>query len=121
MNIGPVPVPQALEPFVPYLKFAVAVAGVIATAVTILVASPPAWAFVVITVVTALGVYRVPNSAVQAVLSDGMGALTAAEDALKDAKAGNLAKAQQDAANAIGDAKTAVQDAQVVVKDVGKP
>lgn len=120
MNIGPIPVPAALEPYVPYLKFAAAVAGVVATAVTILVASPPAWAFIVITVVTALGVYTVPNSGVKAVLSDGMAALTAAEDAVKDAKAGNLAKTEQDAANAVADAKAAAKGVQGITQQLPK-
>ena len=120
MNIGPVPVPPALEPVVPYLKFAAAIAGVVATAIVTLVAAPPAWAFLVITVVTALGVYTVPNSAVKAVLSDGMGAYTSAEDVVADAKARDLTKAQADAANAVREAQQAAQDARVVGKDLPK-
>lgn len=119
-NIGPITVPQALEPVVPYLKFAAAVAGVVATAVTILVASPPAWAFIVITVVTALGVYTVPNSSVKAVLSDGMSAFTAAEDAVAAAKAGNLAQTEQDAGNAVADSKAAVQGVQDITQQLPK-
>lgn len=120
-TIGPITVPPALEPVVPYLKFAAAVAGVVATAVTILVASPPAWAFIVITLVTALGVYRVPNSSVKAVLSDGMAAVTSAEDAVSDAKAGNLSQAEQDAADALKAVQATAHDATVVVNEIPKP
>ena len=112
MNIGPIPVPPALEPYVPYLKFIAAVAGVVATAVITLVAVPPAWAYIVVVVTTALGVYTVPNSAVEPVLSDGMAAFTAAEDAVESAKAGNLAQARQDALNAVADSRKAVTDVQ---------
>ena len=94
MKVGPFPVPAALEPLVPYLKFVVAVAGLAATAITILVATPPAWVFLVIAGATALGVRQVPNSGVQAVLSDGMAAFTAAEDAVDAAKAHNLSQAE---------------------------
>lgn len=118
MNIGPVTVPPALEGAVPYLKFAAAVAGVVATAVVILVASPPAWAFMVITIVTALGVLTVPNSGVKAVVTDGEEALTAAEAAVRDAKAGNVAKAEQDAASAVTDAQKGVQAAGEVFKQM---
>jgi hypothetical protein len=120
MNIGPIPVPAALEPVVPYLKFVVAVAGVAATAVTILVAAPPAWVFLVIGVATALGVYTVPNSAVQAVLSDGLGAFQNAEDAVQAAKDRNFATAESDAAAAVTDAKSAVQDVQAITKELPK-
>src|ERR1700743_486826 len=120
-TIGPITVPPALEPVVPYLKFAAAVAGVVATAIVTLVAAPPAWALIVITVFTALGVYSGPNSAVKAVLSDGMGALTSAEDVVSDAKAGNLSQAEQDAADALKDAQQGVQDVTTVVTEIPKP
>lgn len=121
MNIGPIPVPAALEPLVPYLKFVVAVAGVVATAITILVAAPPAWVFLVIAGATALGVRQVPNSGVQAVLSDGLGAFTAAEDAVAAAKAHNLAQVEADVSTAVSDAKQAVQGAEAIVQELPKP
>lgn len=120
-TIGPITVPPALEPVVPYLKFAAAVAGVVATAIVTLVAGPPAWAYLVITVVTALGVYTVPNSSVQAVLSDGLAAVTGAEDAVSAAKAGNLSQAEQDAASALKAAQATAHDATVVVNEIPKP
>src|ERR1700744_5444965 len=120
-TIGPITVPPALEPVVPYLKFAAAVAGVVATAIVTLVAAPPAWAFIVIAVVTSLGVYTIPNSSVKAVLSDGMGALTSAEDAETAAKAGNLSQAEMDAANALKDAQQGAQDVATVVNEIPKP
>jgi hypothetical protein len=118
MNIGPIPVPTALEKYVPYLKFAAALAGVVATAVVTLVAAPPAWAYIVITVVTALGVYTVPNSGVQAVLSDGLAALTGAEDAVKDAKAGNVVKAEADVHGVLADAQAAEAGGEGIVRDI---
>lgn len=118
MNIGPVRLPAALGPVLPYLKFAAALAGVAATAITILVAAPPAWVFVVIAVVTALGVVTVPNSSVQAVIDDGRGALQGAEDAVKDAKAGNLPQAESDVSTAVTDAKGAVQGVEVIEKEL---
>jgi hypothetical protein len=121
MNIGPIRLPAVLNPVLPYLKFVAAVAGVTATAITVLVAAPPAWVFVVIAVVTALGVVTVPNSSVTAVLSDGLGAFQSAEDAVKDAKAGNLSQAESDVNTAVSDAKSAVQGVEDIAQELPKP
>lgn len=57
-KLGPVTVPDKVAP---YLKFAVALAGAVATAIIATVAGPPAWVYIVLAVATALGVKQTPN------------------------------------------------------------
>jgi hypothetical protein len=120
MKIFPVIVPPALAPYVPYLKFIAAAAGVVATAITILMTSPPSWAYLVIAVVTSLGVYSIPNISVKAVLSDGEAAVNAAEKAVKDARGGNVVQAEQDVSSAVKDVQSTVQDVHAITQALPK-
>jgi hypothetical protein len=117
-SIGPVPVPAALEPALPYLKFIVTLAALVATVLSVTVATPPGWVFIVIAVATALGVYVVPNSEVKAVLSDGIGAYKDAEAAYADASAGNYPGARVAALDAVQSGEAAVKGAETVVVDL---
>lgn len=59
--LGFVPVPPPFDRAMPYLKFAVALAGVVLGAVAAFPLSAPLWIPVAIQLVTALGVYLSPN------------------------------------------------------------
>jgi hypothetical protein len=123
-NIGPIPVPAALAPFLPYAKFAIAAAGVVAAAVIAAVAVPPAWAFIVVAAVSALGVFTIPNDNIKAVLVDGHRAVDSGEAALAAARAGNLPLASSDVTQAFQAVEDGVKNAEAVVtdvKDAGKP
>lgn len=119
-NLGPVTVPPPLDKLLPYLKFAVAVAGVVAAAVVTL-AHPPAWAFVVIAVVSALGVYKVPNDTVKAIMVDGQTALDASERAVEAAKTGNFPAVQLNATEALRAAEDGAVRVEAVVKEIEHP
>ena len=117
-NIGPIPVPASLERYLPYAKFAVSVAALVATVLSIVLASPPGWVFLIIAGATAVGVYVVPNSNVKAVLLDGVTAVRSGEAAVAAAKAGNVAGAEADVTQAFQAAQKGVADAEGVVKDI---
>lgn len=109
-------VPAPLLKLWPYAKTVVAVAGVAATVVVALVASPPSWAYMIIAAATALGVRQVPNKQVVAVLQDGLTAVRAGEAAVSDARAGNLPAVGNDVTQAL----SAVKDADTQAVDILK-
>lgn len=117
-NIGPIPVPASLERFAPYAKFAVSVAALIATVLTVVLASPPGWAFMVIAAANALGVYVVRNSNVKAIMLDGVTAVRDGEAALADGKAGNVTGARSEVTQAFRAVQDGVTEAEAVVKDI---
>jgi hypothetical protein len=117
-SLGPVPVPAPLEPLLPYAKFAVAVAGVAATVIAMLVASPPSWVNLVIGAVTALGVFVIPNDTIRAVLVDGKTAVRAGEAAVRDTRTGQFIAAQNDVTVALRAVQDGATQAEAVVKDI---
>ena len=109
-------VPAPLLKLWPYAKFAVAVAALAATVVVGLVASPPAWVYMIIAAATALGVRQVPNKQVGGLLQDGSAAVRAGEAAVGDLKARNLPAAGNDVTQAWGAVKRAGADAEQIFK-----
>lgn len=59
--LGPVPVPPPFDRALPYLKFAVALAGVVLGVIVAFPLSAPLWVPLAIQLVAALGVYLSPN------------------------------------------------------------
>jgi len=114
-------IPAPLAKLLPYAKFAVALAGLAATVVVAVVASPPSWVNIVIAAASALGVVLVPNREVDAVLQDGITAVDDGKAAVSDVKAGNLAAAGNDLTQAFQALQDGAQDAAQVVKDLPKP
>lgn len=122
-NFGPVTVPPPLDKLLPYAKFLVAVAAVAATVVISTVAGPPAWAYVIVSAVSALGVFTVPNDTVRAVLVDGKRAVEAGDAALAAARDGNFSTAGSDvtiAMQAVGDGVKGVEEIVQDVKNAAK-
>lgn len=117
-NLGPIPVPAPLDRLLPYAKSGVAVAGVVATVIIAVMATPPAWAFIVVAAVSALGVFTIPNDNIKAVLVDGGRAVDSAEAALAAAREGNLSAAGADVTQAFSAVEDGVKNAEAVVRDV---
>lgn len=115
---GPVPVPAFLEPVLPYAKFAASLTALVATVVIAVVASPPAWAFMIVGAVSALGVFVVPNTQVQAVLQDGLTAKRAGEAAVSDVKDRNFPKAGSDITTAFRAVQDGVKGAEDIAKEL---
>jgi len=114
-------IPAPLAKLLPYAKFAVALAGLAATVVVAVVASPPSWVNVVIAAASALGVVLVPNKEVDAVLQDGITAADDGKAAVSDVKAGNLAAAGNDLTQSFQAVQDGVRDAEQVYRDLPKP
>lgn len=114
-------VPAPLVRLMPYAKFAVAVAGLAATAVIALVAAPPAWVYLVISAATALGVRQVPNKDISVVFQDGLTAVRAGEAAVSDVRRGDLTGAGGQATIAWHAATDAVQAAEQIAGELPKP
>lgn len=114
-------IPAPLAKLMPYAKFAVALAGLVAAVAVAVLASPPAWVNVVIAAASALGVVLVPNRDVDAVLQDGITAVDAGKAAVSDVKAGNLPAAGNDLTQALQAVQDGAQAAEQVVKDLPKP
>lgn len=111
-------IPAPLVKLMPYAKFIAAVAGLVATVIVTVVASPPAWAFMIIAGVTALGVRQVPNKNVAVVLQDGLTAVRAGEAAVSDAKAGNLPAVSNDVTTALSALKDGETQAVDILKEL---
>lgn len=121
-NLGPIPVPSALEPVLPYVKFVVGLLGVIATVVVATVAAPPAWIYIIISVATALGVFTAKNKTLaddalqlinegELVYHDGKAILT-------DVKTGNIKELQVAGNTIVTDVKQTAVDASAVAADL---
>jgi len=115
-NLGPIPVPAPFDKLLPQAKFVIAVAGVVAGVLVAVLAAPPAWAFLIIAVATALGVRQVPNTEIDAVLQDGLTAYRAAEAAVSDAKAKNLPAVGNDLTTALRAVQDGVQHVEGDIK-----
>jgi len=118
-NLGPIPVPDALVPVLPYIKGVVAALGVIATVLTVVLgAGTPAFVYVVISAATLLGVFTVPNKQVKDIITDGFEAAGDAESALNAAKTGDVTDASADLHKAQLAANGALGGAEGIIKGI---
>ena len=122
-NLGPIPVPDALAPVLPYVKFAVGLAGVVATVVVAVVAGPPAWVYVVISVATALGVLGAPNqqlaSDVISTLKNVVATVQGGSIILRDVQTGDVKAIPADVNVVATDVTADVTSGETVVTDFG--
>jgi hypothetical protein len=119
-NIGPFAVPAPLEKYLPYAKGVVAVAGVVATILLFALATPPGWVSIIVTAVTALGVFTVPNSNIKALLVDGQVVVSDAEAAAAAVRQGNAVDARSDVTQAFKAVDGAVTQVSDIAGDVKK-
>lgn len=106
-NFGPIPVPDALAPVLPYAKFVVGLAGVVATVAAGVLAGPPVWVFYIIAAATALGVLGAPN---QNLAAEGVTAVKDAENVVADVQGKDFGKAVNDAGTTVTAVTTVVTD-----------
>jgi hypothetical protein len=118
-NLGPIPVPEKLAPLLPYAKVVIAALGVIATVLLVVLgAGAPAYLYVVVSAVAALGVYAVPNAQVKAVLQDGLTAVSDVEGAYSAAKTGDVPVVEADLKKAELSANGALGGAEAIIKGI---
>lgn len=111
-------VPAPVAKLLPYAKFIVTVAAIVAGVVVQVVAGPPAWALLIIAVAGALGVYTVPNAQIASIVDTIKSVLSSGEGVLTAAQAEDLVTARGKAVEAAGLASLAAQEVKEVAGEV---